>query len=113
TAPLSLDQAMLRPDSGLPLASFGVAASCNVCPTATLPDGGLTVTDATGLLVTVTLEAPLSPPLVAVLVADPGATPLTSPLPSTAATAALLLDQLIVQPDSTLPPVSRDRKSVV
>src|SRR5437773_2120380 len=67
TAGSPLDQVMLRPDSGLPPASFGVAASCNVCPTATLPDGGLTVTDATGLLVTVTLPAPLSPPLAAVI----------------------------------------------
>src|SRR5205809_523324 len=33
---LELDQLTARPDSALPLASFGVAASCSVCPTCTL-----------------------------------------------------------------------------
>src|SRR5438105_1879173 len=37
-----------RPLSTLPLASFSVALSCTVCPTATLAVAGLTVTDATG-----------------------------------------------------------------
>src|SRR6266498_5176221 len=41
-------QLTLRPVREVPLASFGVAVSCTVCPTATLAVAGLTATDATG-----------------------------------------------------------------
>jgi len=79
TSPLALTRAIVvslllhvtvRPMSGLPLASFGVAVSCVVWPTCKLADVGLTVTDATGTKVTVTLDVPLCPSLVAVIVAD-------------------------------------------
>src|SRR5437879_8359031 len=46
-----LDQAIVRPDSGLPLESLGVAVSCSVCPTAAPATGRLTATDATGAAV--------------------------------------------------------------
>src|SRR5438105_13211786 len=38
----------VRPGSGLPLASCGVAVSCTVHPTCTLAVGGVTLTDDTG-----------------------------------------------------------------
>src|SRR5437773_820937 len=77
-AVLLLDQLMVRPESGLPFASFGVAVSCTVCPTCTLADAGLTATDATGTLLTVILDEPLCPSEVAVIVATPAATPETT-----------------------------------
>src|SRR5947207_13066202 len=45
---LLLAQAIARPDSGLPAASFGVAVSCGALPAGTLAEAGLTVTEATG-----------------------------------------------------------------
>src|SRR3989449_8429939 len=86
TAVLLLDQLMVRPESGLPFASFGVAVSGTVCPTGTLADAGATATDATGTLVTVILDEPLCPSEVAVIVATPTATPVTTPLELTVAT---------------------------
>src|SRR2546425_7353374 len=68
---LSLAHVTTRPVSGLPLASFGVAVSCTVCPTCTLAGDGLTVTEATGTCTTVMADAPLCPSLVAVIVAEP------------------------------------------
>src|SRR5437763_1851147 len=47
-------QVITRPVNGLPLASRGVAVSCTVCPIATVPERGVTVTAATGPTVTVT-----------------------------------------------------------
>src|SRR3989449_3632690 len=67
TAVLPLDQLTVRPVSGLPFASFGVAASCTVCPTNTLAVVGLTATEATGTLVTVIAAVPLWPSLAAVI----------------------------------------------
>src|SRR5258707_15710197 len=64
-------QVTTRPVSGLPLASFGVAVSCSVAPTATLAEAGATVTNATGTGVTVGADAPPPPPLVAVIGAGP------------------------------------------
>src|SRR5436190_14066954 len=104
---LSLDQVTTRPVSGLPAESLGVAVSCIVCPTYRLPDAGLTVTDATGTVVTVTLEEALLPSLAAVTVAEPTATAVTSPLPFTVATPLLLLDQVTVLPVRTVPIESR------
>src|SRR5438034_1374752 len=103
TAVLPLDQVTVRPVSGLPFASFGVAASCTVCPTDTLADVGLTATDATGTLDTVTAAVPLFPSLAAVIVAAPGLTPVTIPLADTVATPLLPLDQVTVRPVSGLP----------
>src|SRR5437762_14142173 len=66
TGVLLLDHATGRPVSTVPFASFRVAVSCCVCPTGTLADAGLTVTDATGTPLTVMLAVPLCPSLVAV-----------------------------------------------
>ncbi|OLC72098.1 MAG: hypothetical protein AUH78_16705 [Gemmatimonadetes bacterium 13_1_40CM_4_69_8] len=103
TAVLLLDQLMVRPESGLPFASLGVAVSGTVCPTGTLADVGATATDATGTLVTVILDEPLCPSEVAVIVATPTATPVTTPLELTVATALLLLNQLMTRPESEVP----------
>src|SRR2546425_13084590 len=56
TAALLLAHVTTRPDSGAPLASFGVAVSCSVCPTCRLAAAGLTSTDPTDALLTVTLD---------------------------------------------------------
>src|SRR2546425_8423652 len=53
TAGLLLAHVTVRPVSGVPLASFGVAVSWTVCPAWTLAGAGLTVTDATGTCTTV------------------------------------------------------------
>src|SRR5436309_4597056 len=103
TAVLLLPQLTGRPDNGLPLASFGVAVSCTVWPTCTDAVLGLTVTDATGTVLTVIVAVPPCPSLVAVIVAAPALTPVTSPLPLTVATAVLLLAQLTARPESELP----------
>src|SRR6266516_2893487 len=100
---LLLAHVTTRPVSGLPLASFGVAVSCAVCPTCTLAGDGLTVTEATGTCTTVMADVPLCPSLVAVIVAEPATFPVTSPLGLTMATAVLPLDHPIVRPDSGFP----------
>src|SRR6266487_1263473 len=102
---LLLAHVIVRPVSGLPLASFGVAVSCAVCPAGTEAEAGLTVTVATGTVtaVTVIADVPLLPSAVAVMVAEPATTPLTSPLELTVAMDVLLLVQLIVRPVSVLP----------
>ena len=64
---------------------------------------GLTVTEATGTLVTVMADVPLCPSLVAVIVAEPAATLVTSPLAETVATAALLVAQVTVRPLRAVP----------
>src|SRR6059058_5396500 len=107
TAVLPLAQVIVRPESELPFASFGAAASCIVWPTCTVAVAGLTVTDATGTVVTVIAAVPLFPSLVAVSVAAPTATPVACPAPFTVATAGLLLDQVTVRPPSGLPNASR------
>src|SRR5947209_15778722 len=54
TAVLLLAHVTTRPVSGAPLASRGVAVSCPVCPTGRLRLAGVTLTVATGTVVTVT-----------------------------------------------------------
>jgi len=102
TAPLLVTHVTDRPVRVLPLASFVVADSCTVWPTVTVGADGLTVTDATGTLDTVMVEAPLCPSLVAVIVAEPAAIPVTSPLLVTVA-AVLLLAHVAVRPVRVLP----------
>src|SRR5207245_1095551 len=94
------------PVSASPLASFGVAVSCAVCPAGMLAVAGVTATDATGTTLTVSAAVPLLPSLVAVMVAEPAATPVTSPLPFTVATPVLLLAQVTTRPVRTAPPAS-------
>ncbi len=77
--------------------------SCTVWPTCSVADAGVTLTDATGTLVTVTDAVLLCPSLVAVIVAEPRPTPVTRPTALTAATDELLLTHVTVRPLSTLP----------
>ena len=72
-------------------------------PTVTVAAVGLTVTEATGTLVTVMADVPLFPSLVAVIVAEPAATPVTNPLALTVATAALLVAQVTTRPVRAVP----------
>src|SRR5207244_4238923 len=102
-AVLLLAQVTTRPDSGFPLASFGVAVSWIVLPTCTLAVAGLTVTDATATCTTVTVAVPLWPSLVAVIVAEPATFPVTSPLQLTVATAVSHLAHVTTRPDNGLP----------
>src|SRR5207302_2625354 len=71
TAPdvLLLDHVPVRPDSGLPLASCGVAVSCADCPAEIVADAGVTLTDATGTVQPVTVTLALSDRLPGLLVA--------------------------------------------
>src|SRR6184192_1602847 len=95
-----------RPESTLPAASFRVVVSCTVAPTSTTAVAGLTVTDATETIATVTLAVPLCPSLVAVIVADPAATPVTSPAADTVAIAVFELVHATPRPVSTFPAAS-------
>src|SRR3989442_1656882 len=103
---LDLVQVTARPVSAFPLASLGVALSCTVPPTTTFAVAGLTTTEATGTVDTVTAAVPLWPSLVAVIVTAPTATPVTRPLAETVATAPLLVVQVTVRPLSGLPAAS-------
>ena len=116
TSPVALTVATLvlldthvtvRPVSGLPVASLGVAVSCSVAPTGTVAEPGVTLTDATGGCTTVTVDVPFCPSLVAVMVAVPATLPVTSPLALTVATLVLLEAQVTVRPESALPLESR------
>src|SRR5215510_3779841 len=101
-----LDQVMVRPVSTFPPASFVVAVSWIVDPTATDALAGLTVTVATGGgadAVTVIVAVPLLPSLVAVIVAVPAATPVTSPPLLTVAVPVAPFDQVMLRPVRTLP----------
>src|SRR6266516_6798538 len=102
TPAASVDQMIARPESGLPLASSGVAVSCCVAPTRIVALVGLKLTDATGTM-TVIAALPLLPSLAAVMLAVPAASAVTSPLPFTVATPGASLDQVIVRPESGLP----------
>src|SRR5439155_771427 len=103
---LELDHVTVRPESGFPPASLGVAVSCTVWPACTEAVAGVTSTDATGTGVTVIVEVPLLPSLVAVIVADPGVIPETRPPLLTVATDVLELDHVTVRPESGFPPAS-------
>src|SRR5439155_564035 len=79
-------QVITRPESTLPAASLGLAASCTVAPTSTS-----------------TVAAPVWPSLVAVTVVEPSAIPVTRPVPSTAATVPSLVVHVTVRPESGRP----------
>src|SRR2546428_13417406 len=79
--PRALDaQGIDRPDSGVPFASSGVAASWTHCPTATAAEAGLTPTDATGTGFTATPARPVFPSPVAVIATAPAPTPAPTPV---------------------------------
>src|SRR6266699_2098978 len=99
----SVDHVIALPESGLPLASSGVAVSCWVVPMNTEADAGLTLTDATGTGFTTIAALALFPSLVAVILAEPTPAAVTSPLPFTVATPGASLDQVIVRPESGFP----------
>jgi hypothetical protein len=103
TAGALLDQVTTRPVSVFPAASLVTTDSCSVAPTSRLAAAGLTVTLATGTLVTVTADVPLIPSLVAVIVAEPATTPVTNPLALTVTTAVLLLAHVTTRPVSATP----------
>jgi hypothetical protein len=92
-----------RPVRTFPFASFNVAVRETVPSTETSAVAGVTVTDATGAGVTVTVEEPDCPSLVAVIVAVPAATPVTTPAGDTVATALLLVLHAMARPVSTAP----------
>jgi len=94
-----------RPLKVFPAESFSVAVSWTVFPTPILGVPGVTVTDATGagVVVTVTVAEPLTVPLVAVMVALPAATPVTSPLEFTLATGAEPLAHVTGRPLKVFP----------
>src|SRR6266581_2053378 len=102
TLAASVDQMIARPESGLPLASSGVAVSCSVPPTRIVALVGLKLTDATGTM-TVIAALPLLPSLAAVMLAVPAASAVTSPLPFTVATPGASVDQVVVRPESGFP----------
>jgi hypothetical protein len=91
------------PVNRLPLASLSVTLSWTVPLDGTVVGAGLTMTEATGTRVTVTVELPAFPSLVAVIVAVPAATPLTSPLLLTVAMPVLPLAHVTVRPVSAVP----------
>jgi hypothetical protein len=101
------DQVTPRPVSVLPLASFVVAVSCCVEPTATLAAAGLTLTVATGTGVTVSCALPVFVSLIAIMCAVPAATDVTKPLAETVATVWLSDVQVIERPLSWLPLASK------
>ena len=66
---LLLDQVIVRPVSGLPLTSFGVAVNWTVWPASTVADAGLTVTEATGTVQPETVTVAVSDRFPGLLVA--------------------------------------------
>src|SRR5690349_4749809 len=97
---------IVRPESGFPLGSFGVAVSCTFPPIGMLGEAGVTETDATGMTVALTVMAdvPLLPSLVAVmLTGPPTALPVTSPLALTVAMFVSALAHVTARPVSGLP----------
>jgi hypothetical protein len=63
----------------LSCASFSATISCSVSPCTTVAVDGLTVTEATGACVTVSVALPLFPSLIAMMLAVPTATAVTAP----------------------------------
>src|SRR5258705_5618690 len=93
-AALPVAHVMARPVSGLPPASLAVAVSWTVAPSAIVADGGVTVIEAIGTGVTVTLAVPLLSSLVAVIVTGP---PTLIPVTRPVALIVAMLASLVVQ----------------
>src|SRR5256885_15610484 len=89
TAVLLLDQITTRPVRVVPAESLARAESCWVAPTRTVADAGLTVTVATGTLITAIPALPLLPSVVAVTRAEPTERPATAPAVPTCPTHRL------------------------
>src|SRR5713226_760207 len=106
TCGLLVVQVITLPNSTLPLESLGVAVSGTEPPTATRADVGLTLSDATGTVVTVRVAVPLFPSEVAVIVAGPDARAVATPFASTVATLGALLVQMTARPVNGLPVAS-------
>src|SRR5438046_3033168 len=109
---LLLTHVTTRPVSVLPAASLVTAESCWMPPAVMVAAVGVTATEATGAIVTVTVAVALFPSLMAVMVAEPAATPVTTPtvtwpLAVTVAIAALLVDHVTTRPLNGLPLASR------
>lgn len=102
-----LDQPMMRPDRGFPLASTGVAVSVMVWFTTIVAVAGVTVTAATGTWRTCTTADPCFPSTVATMTAFPGARPVTRPDDETLASDGDPVDQKIVRPVSGCPDTLR------
>src|SRR5439155_435991 len=96
-------QVIARPESTVPAASFGLAASCTLAPTSTSAVAGLITTEATGTFATVTAADAFFPSLVAVIVVVPAAPPFSGPVDDTVPTDGFELDQVIARPASTVP----------
>jgi hypothetical protein len=104
TAGLLETQFTVRPESVVPLPSFGVAVSTCVSPTTTTGVvGAESVTVATGASVTVIKDVPVLVSLVAVIVVPPAPTAVTRPFASTVAAAGLLELHVIRRPVSVFP----------
>src|SRR5204863_4753607 len=69
TEVLLLDHVTVRPESGVPFASFGVAVSWTDCPAATVADAGVTLTEATGTVQPETVTVAVSDRFPGLLVA--------------------------------------------
>jgi hypothetical protein len=91
-------QVIERPVRTLLLASRVTAENWTVPPTWTLAVAGDTVTDATGVALTVIADVPVFVSLVAVIVAVPGATAVTSPEVETVLMPVLLELQVTIRP---------------
>jgi hypothetical protein len=78
-----------------------------LCPAPIDADPNVTVTDATGGGVTVSVACPVLPSTVATMSAEPEATADTEPVASTVATEALDVDQVGAFPEMAAPWASR------
>lgn len=83
--------------------SYVVAVACAVWPTWMLEAKGDTLTESTGIGVTVIEDVPPLPSLVAVITATPLATAVTNPADETVARVGSLDDHVTTRPDNTLP----------
>jgi hypothetical protein len=107
TAGLLETQFTVRPISGLPPASLGIAVSCWVWPSITGVVAAESVRAATGTGMTVTDAPPVFPSLVALMLAVPAAKAVTMPTVETVATLGLSDVHTTARPVSTLLAASR------